>query len=46
MDTHPLDVNFILIAVSGLFFAGIIKGAQRELDIRPALCLSSLPLLA
>jgi uncharacterized membrane protein YfcA len=27
MDTHPMDVNLIVVAVSGLFFAGIIKGA-------------------
>ncbi len=27
MDPHPVDVNFIVVAVSGLFFAGIIKGA-------------------
>ena len=27
MDLHPVDVNLIVVAVSGLFFAGIIKGA-------------------
>ncbi len=27
MDPHPVDVNLIVVAVSGLFFAGIIKGA-------------------
>jgi uncharacterized membrane protein YfcA len=27
MDTHPMDLNLIVVAVSGLFFAGIIKGA-------------------
>jgi uncharacterized membrane protein YfcA len=27
MDAHPMDVNLIVVAVSGLFFAGIIKGA-------------------
>ncbi len=27
MDPHPVDVNLVVIAVSGLFFAGIIKGA-------------------
>ena len=27
MDPHPVDINLIVVAVSGLFFAGIIKGA-------------------
>ena len=27
MDPHPMDVNLIVVAVSGLFFAGVIKGA-------------------
>jgi uncharacterized membrane protein YfcA len=27
MDPHPMDVNLVVVAVSGLFFAGIIKGA-------------------
>ena len=27
MDSHRMDVNLIVITVSGLFFAGIIKGA-------------------
>jgi hypothetical protein len=27
MDAHPMDVNLIVVAVSGFFFAGIIKGA-------------------
>src|SRR5208337_288175 len=27
MDPHPMDVNLVVVAVCGLFFAGIIKGA-------------------